>query len=174
MDNLIDPPILWERQSGEPNRWYGRFINYYVPLGADRSFEQAFRNWYKDQPSKANQSNSRRKVRPSVTWYDQARTWNWKERAEAWDRDQARKRAVAEDKEKEDWQAKRRQLMTGYFAKLAQGLSSLDKLGEGASLGAITQAVKMILDQNRLEYGLPTEISKIDQTIDVEWQETNE
>lgn len=167
-----DQDYPWERQAGEPSKWFARFDSYYLPLGADRTLEAAYRAWRADQPQKGAELSTVKQKRPSQVWYRVFADWGWRLRAEAWDKAERKKRLEQEEKERLEWQEKRRQLMTGFFAKLAQALSMINF--EDPRLSEISGAVKMILDQNRLEYGLPTEISQVNTVYEVEWKETND
>lgn len=160
----------WERRKGEPVNWFARFSNYYLPLGEERTIEAAFRAWRADYLQLAGISGYKQK-RPSPSWYEVIEKWGWKERAELWDKEQRRLKEVEETKEKLEWQDKRRQLMTGFFAKIAAALGKTNL--DNPSLSALTYALKMVLEQNRLEYGLPTEITE-QRVYDVEFRESNE
>ena len=78
---------VWERREGEPGRWYGRFL-IYLELGPARSLREACRV-------------ANRKTREQVhcaygSWCDQARRWEWRERATAWDIEQRELLAASE------------------------------------------------------------------------------
>ena len=168
IDIDIDP-YPWERRKGEPPRWYARFADYYLPLGDERKLEQAFRNWRADNIA----SDSKLKLkRPTKAWYDQCDKWGWKERSEAFDKAKRQERLDAEKAEALEWQDKRRQLLVATFAKVATALQTINL--DNLTLSTVMQAIKTVLDQNRLEYGLPTEISQIQQVYDIEWRESNE
>lgn len=69
-------PEKWEREDGEPSRWFARFDTYRL-LGPGRSIEEAFR--------RARETEGLRAERPGSIWYEMAKRWRWAERAEAWD-----------------------------------------------------------------------------------------
>jgi len=165
-----------DRLVGEPLLWYYRFLDYYIPQGSERTIEQAFRLWLADQDQakvrENQQAGKASKRRPSIHWYNASKKYEWKRRAEAYDQALRAEKLAAEEAEKSDWQNKRRQLMTAFFARLAQALQTADF--SEITPSQLTQATRMILDQNRLEYGLPTIIGLIDQVIELEWSEVNE
>lgn len=67
---------LWERQESEPNLWYERFMLYFM-LGPSRSLRQAILQETK--------GDKERQISVPQSWWDAYKTWNWKERAEAYD-----------------------------------------------------------------------------------------
>lgn len=69
----------WVRQDDEPSRWYGRFRDYYVAVGANRSMMDAYKRW-----RKAHGLTKPIKATPKA-WTYHSRLWQWKERAEAYD-----------------------------------------------------------------------------------------
>jgi hypothetical protein len=82
----------WERQPGEPIKWYRSFEIFRL-LGPERSVlsayntcqEEKFRRRNLNSPDKSRQVEWKVKKYNSKTWTNQARLWNWKKRAEAWD-----------------------------------------------------------------------------------------
>lgn len=66
----------WDRENGEPLRWFARFDAYRL-LGSSRSIEAAFRQ--------VRVTDGLHGERPGAIWYEMARRWRWAERAEAWD-----------------------------------------------------------------------------------------
>lgn len=65
----------WDKQVGEPNRWYQRFTAFRLQ-GPGRSIEST---WAAD----AKQSKSKR---PSSRWYEIVKLWRWQDRAADWDK----------------------------------------------------------------------------------------
>lgn len=79
----------WDRQPGERSKWFQRFTRYRL-LGYARTFEAVYRD--------EQQSLGLKTGRPSRSWFDIAREWKWRERAEAWDAymaEQAEREVVA-------------------------------------------------------------------------------
>lgn len=68
----------WDRQPGEPERWFLRF-DVYRRAGVGRSIEAIWK-----QECAATGETVRAK-RPSNAWYARAKQWRWEERASAWD-----------------------------------------------------------------------------------------
>lgn len=160
----------WDQQADEPNKWFDRFDRFYRPLGADRTVEQAYRDYLVAYGKPIEVKGKRR--RPPRQWWAAVAAYSWKDRALAWDQDQRRIKQAQEDKEKEEWQARRRQLMLGFFAKITASVGNLSPADP--KLSDVTAALRMILEQNRLEYGLPTEIAQRTDIVEIEWRETND
>lgn len=95
MLTLTQPPAgIWDRQTGEPNRWYARFECYRL-TGPKRSLLGTVAAEREQQGTKKSSSVPQ-------AWFDAAKQWHWKERAEAWDeheREEARKAHASAVKE---------------------------------------------------------------------------
>ncbi|MFM8320772.1 MAG: PBSX family phage terminase large subunit [Chloroflexota bacterium] len=79
---------IWEQQDGEPHRWFQRFTTFRL-LGPGRSIEAVYRAEC--------EAKHRAVKRPNRTWYDQAERWQWRSRAEVWDRRQAEQREAEQE-----------------------------------------------------------------------------
>lgn len=68
----------WDQQEGEPNRWFQRF-NVFRLLGPARSVLAT---------ANAERSRLGKQTKNAVShhWQEAAKTWQWRKRAEAWDR----------------------------------------------------------------------------------------
>jgi hypothetical protein len=75
----------WERQEGESARWFLRFRNY-LALGSKRSINAAYEQERKDKQVKAS-------TKAGPEWYNAAKRYNWKIRADAYDQDQDEQKA---------------------------------------------------------------------------------
>lgn len=103
----------WDRQDGEPARWFDRFERY-RKLGPRRTFEGAFR----EDTGGNGRANGR--------WWAEAARWRWKERAEAWDAEQVR---LAREEEKQELERRRKAWKVqfqGAQAKATEALLALD------------------------------------------------
>ena len=69
---------VWERQDGEPNKWYSRFV-IFLQMGPSRSLLGAV-NIEKDR-----NGQKKAEVSAPTSWREAAKQWNWRARAEAWD-----------------------------------------------------------------------------------------
>ncbi len=76
----------WERQEGESAKWYMRFRNY-LSLGAKRSVNAAFELEHKKKQEKTS-------TNPGKEWYNAAKRYQWKERAENYDKEQDEQKAA--------------------------------------------------------------------------------
>lgn len=97
MNGELEP---WERRDGEPDNWYARFDRFRL-LGPTRSIEEVYR-----QERAAEGGKGRQQIgKPTRHWYAAAETWEWLERAGAWD---AERRAEEEEEERLAWRDKRK------------------------------------------------------------------
>ncbi len=74
----------WDRQPGEPNRWFDRFTAWRL-LGPMRSYAAVVR------PAVYARADALGEARPRQierNWSSAAARWRWRERAEAWDEQQ--------------------------------------------------------------------------------------
>lgn len=101
----------WDRQPGEPAKWFYRFTEYRL-LGYMRTMEEVYRRERAKLGLKT--------TRPSVVWSNMCRDWRWKERAEAWDKHMAEQ---AEAEFMAAWQAK--------IMKDAEVLGRMSEMGRG-------------------------------------------
>lgn len=74
----LDP---WERQPGEPEEWYARFL-IYKDLGMSRNLHRAYKAERADTPFPMPPTTG-----TPISWTHNSRQWHWKERAEAWDKE---------------------------------------------------------------------------------------
>lgn len=86
---MIDSGDSWERQPGEPARWYERFT-IYRRMGPRRSLLGAAK-LYRARPL----------FKLPGSWQQNAELWRWKQRAEEWDQAEA-------EREEQAWQDRRR------------------------------------------------------------------
>lgn len=87
----------WEQQPGEPTRWFTRFQTY-INLGTERTIEAAFRRTLPEMSAQVSTGKQKSAKRPSITWYEMAKDWDWVGRAQAYDRENARKLSEAKAK----------------------------------------------------------------------------
>lgn len=74
----------WERQEGEPNNWYSRFV-LFLQLGPSRSLRKAIAAEKATKGDKEQQFSDVSLLSVPRSWFDASHQWNWRERAEAWD-----------------------------------------------------------------------------------------
>lgn len=113
----------WSRQRGddgelESHLWYHRFRTFYLPQGPDRSLLEANNRW-RDNKGKDRTNNI------SGSWIRNAEKWRWKERAEAFDLEEQRKRIAEEEEARREM--RRRQIR--YFQGMQWvAASEIDKI----------------------------------------------
>lgn len=164
----------WLRLPGEPARWFARFEQYRL-LGPRRTLEAAFAACKKSEGLAA----GARRARPGTQWYDVAKRWDWKGRAEAWD--EVERAAFLESERARRLDARRRRLEIiesaqeqAYAALLAANLAALKAtdLEDVAAARELLASVRVLLmdalKAQRLEYDESTEIVEagIDLTAD--------
>jgi len=102
---------------GEPALWFDRFDRYRL-LGPGRTVEAI---WAEEKKGDARRSGQ---VIPG-SWYDAAKRWRWKARAEAWDASQRPDRQKQRLAALEDAQARHLQIARLQQAKALQALQAL-------------------------------------------------
>lgn len=152
----------WDRQEGEPTKWYNRFERYRL-MGSNRSVLATYHG------ESAKSGNGRQKGLTPGSWSTNADKWNWKARAEAWDMQEAQSRAAAaalqqakeeaeKERERREWRLKRKQLAQGLFAKAATALNSVGGENPIANLNQVANTVKIVLGELRAEFDdMPTQ-----------------
>ena len=85
---LPDPkPKKYERQEGETNLWFDRFVKFCL-YGSARSLDQCFRDVVGDYRAAQGRARPREDARAPGAWRKQAKLFSWWARAEAWDAEQ--------------------------------------------------------------------------------------
>lgn len=91
-------PTEWDRQPGEPGRWYDRFVRYYLRAEGERTLLGAYRQWQDvERPEKA-----RKGQHVPGCWKDRAEEWAWQGRAEEYDVELRRLDGVKWEKRREE------------------------------------------------------------------------
>lgn len=140
----ITRPDLWDRQPGEPARWFARF-SAFLALGPGRSLNASARAEQGDG-GKVSEGAERR---AAGAWQRTAQRWRWRERAEAWDKGQAdRERDALEDERREERRARRALLRTAR-QKVERALGSL----EPETWREAVYSLRIIAGEQRIEYG---------------------
>jgi len=136
----------WDRQPGESMLWFSRFEAFRL-LGPCRTVERS---------GQRKTSESRGKPKPlSGHWYEAAKQWSWKSRAEAWDM----MNLAEAEKELEEWKVKsrkaRREVLDAALNKSFEALDLIDpaNLDKQPGIGEVTNAIVRIVDSLRNEAG---------------------
>ena len=85
----------WDRQDGEPARWYARFL-VYMELGPARTLAEAYANTLEKAGKGRKSTRPDGKLRPSGGWNTASRKYRWRERTLAWDAEQRDLLALSE------------------------------------------------------------------------------
>jgi len=137
---------MWERQPGEPPRWFYRFDAFYRPAGPERSLLAAYRAWH--QAEKGRKSEA---VSAPTSWREAADTWRWGERAEAWDVGQRLERLKDEDEARRKNREQRIALLNGVMARASAALIRLQP--DEAKWSDVIGAIRLAVQELRHEYG---------------------
>jgi hypothetical protein len=135
----------WNRQPSEPAMWYVRF-KHYVLLGTTRTIRGAAVSAYAEYglPNTANQE-------PSVGhWYDIAQSWNWKERACAYDNFQLEYDRVQLETKRRQSKLARIALLESYQDKLVTAANMM--LPDMMSPRDIVTGIDTVVKQLRAEF----------------------
>jgi hypothetical protein len=132
---LISDP--WDRQPGEPNRWYARFERYRL-AGPSRSILGVFNAERAERGIEAKPS-------PSGAWKRAYVRWHWRERAEASDEHERFERRVSQAWEAEKMNRRHARQCLALQKKALRGLRALepDDMSAGEVLRCLVEAIKI-------------------------------
>jgi hypothetical protein len=141
----------WDRQPGEPNRWYNRYERYRL-AGAGRSLLAI----YNDERQRAGKGE--RATRVPGAWDRAASRWCWRERAVAWDEHERQKARDAHARDIAEMRSRHIQEAIALQAKAVERLKSLDlkDLSPGDVARFFTEATKL----ERIARGEPESIEE--------------
>jgi hypothetical protein len=137
MPDTMPQPESWDRQPGEPNRWFSRFERYRL-AGSNRSLLGTVN---------AEWAVTGRKKQTKVpgAWNRAFECWSWRERAEAWDELERKKARETHAKEIDDMNRRHVQEAQVFQNKGIQRLKSMenDELSPMDALRYVTEATKL-------------------------------
>ena len=151
----------WDKLADETQTWYDRFITY-LGLGPTRTIEATYRERRKTEKG----LNS---DRPNSDWHRRARTYNWEERAAAYDKDRQQTWLELEESVRLEARQTRRDvvgelLQHVYTALRIANLPELDEALARRHLPTLRALLADLLKAHRLEMGEPTEIQAVGST----------
>ena len=160
---MTEQPKPWERQPGEPMRWYDRFDRFYRAQGPDRNIKKAYHLWreHKGRPAKP-------RTGTSSSWIDNHEKWDWKKRAEAWDMEERQLRIIAEEEKRAEMLQEHITLARALWQR---GAATLQQMREEDTILTHEQARQYIKDGINLERqarGMPEYLLEIAQLSDEE------
>lgn len=142
---------IWEQWEGEPDKWYIRF-RHFLSAGPNRRISHAVQreHWATDPNPRGLTSKEATAIILKEGWYARASEWQWKERATAWDRNQA----TLIDELDEAERARARHARRSILAEIAEvTYESVPKLrGAKVSWASMAQMIKAYTDSSRTEY----------------------
>jgi len=109
---------LWDRQPGEPNRWFGRFERYRL-AGPNRSLLGTVNGKLSDK-------DATRKAKVPGSWNRAFAQWRWRQRAEAWDEQERRQAQAARLQEIDEMNRRHIQEAQALQSKALLRLKSLE------------------------------------------------
>jgi hypothetical protein len=118
MAETAPKPEPWERQPGEPNRWFARFENY-LRTGPGRSLLGAVN-------SERAKSGKHRQTAIPGSWSRAAAQWRWKARAEVWDEQERQKARETHARDIAEMNARHIQEAQALQRKAIERLKSLE------------------------------------------------
>jgi hypothetical protein len=152
---------IWDRQPDEKLEWYNRFRKYYLPQGPGRKISKAWRLWYVET-HKGIEDPAKVARNPNLYWHDRAKKWDWLKRAQAWDVEELRLMEERRLARIEKLEAQKSDLIGNFLTKVDAAIEKL-KLDE-VNLSQVTEAVKAVASEVRLEVGEPTPATRIELT----------
>ena len=153
----------WDRETGEPGMWYDRFEVYRL-LGPTRTIDAAYR------------ISSGLDSRAGLAWWRRAKEFNWKQRAEDWDKVGWRNQAAAEEHRRTEARERRLLLLAQareavWHALKRADLAEMDTDEARRQLSSLRLFFGDILRLERLELGegqaaaAPDEPPQLDEEI---------
>ncbi len=139
----MDSP--WERQPGEPLRWFERFTRYRL-MGLNRSIDKVFLlEIGQKRPKQAR--NPKKPERASGTWRDIAQKFKWAERAEAWDLAEVEAQRIQDE---ETFRRELKKHRENALAVVRQGLAM--SLQSAKLINAQLQAMAKKAEEDKFEW----------------------
>jgi len=137
VNEMTDRSDAWERQPGEPNRWFARFEAYRL-AGPARSLLGSVNG------ERSARGAAKSRSVPQA-WATNAKRWQWRERAEAWDEFQRQEARVARAREVEEMNRRHVQEAKALQGKAVQRLKALDVelLSPAELLRYVTESAKL-------------------------------
>jgi hypothetical protein len=134
---MADALPLWERQPEEPNRWYARFERYRL-AGPGRSLLGTV-------TAERAERGVQRSTSVPQAWAKNAKKWQWRDRAEAWDEHERGLARAAHTEEVQEMNRRHIQEAKALQSKAFQKLKSLDieKLSPADVLRYFVEAAKL-------------------------------
>lgn len=148
----------WDRMTDETTSWFHRFDKYYRPLGPERTIEQAWRDWKSEN---ALESNGKR---PPKQWYQNAKKWNWTERAGSWDASIRRERQETEATTINEMLDRHLEALRVLFTKAMKCLEE----HEFESAAQAIRGLRFAIVEERKAVGIPTYMLNIAKMSDDE------
>jgi hypothetical protein len=118
MPDAAPQPEPWDRNPGEPNRWFARFERYRL-AGLTRS---VVGTWTAEQAEKGRE----RRTKVPGSWNHAVIRWRWRQRAEAWDEFERQQAREAHAKAIEEMNARHIEEARAMQTKAIQRLKSLE------------------------------------------------
>ncbi|MBZ0320267.1 MAG: hypothetical protein K8L91_27900 [Anaerolineae bacterium] len=162
----------WLQREGEPTKWYVRFERYRL-LGVARSMDAAFRYCTAEERAAKGSQGKQKEVPAQANrhWFAAAEKWQWKARAEAWDRHEQLLESARIEAERVETRRIARENAAKHREQMIQAMSNpllraaASFKPEAAGLAEMSKLFEAVLNQSRLEFE-PEPIRRLDVTTD--------
>lgn len=162
----------WLQREGEPTKWYVRFEHYRL-LGISRSIDASFRQCATEERALKGGSGQQKEAPRTANrhWYAAAEKWQWKTRAEAWDKHEQMLESARIEAERMEARRIARENAAKHREQMIQAMSNpLFRAAaafkpEEASLAEMQKLFDSLLNQSRQEFE-PEPTHRLDITTD--------
>jgi hypothetical protein len=144
----MDELKLWEQMPGEPTFWYQRFQKYLL-AGPGRSMKSVYIAWRTEEIKKGRSKPMKGAVLLPKAWTEAISKWQWKARADAFDRHEVARRQQDYEEERLRDREIRRQILGAARVKLVEALNLLDP--GTANWANVSAWIKMLNEEQRIE-----------------------
>lgn len=149
----------WNRRKGEPVLWYGRFVEFYLSGGPERSLATAFRTFKARHATGTGPARDFSRSQPPGEWTKQCAAWGWVERARAYDAYQAAQLQKAHADAIKKANEKHLVVVRNHFSKLIKQTDKVDYSGFTDML-VLLKAAKELIHLERMLLGMPLQIEE--------------
>jgi len=123
-------------------------------VGPERSYLGAYKLLLKEK----GREGPKKPTRAPNAWCVTADLWNWRERADAWDKEQLRQLRQEEERGRKRARDARLAILSGLKVKLSQAILNLDPTTAG--MREVVALTKLVLVEERRELGQDVTVAK--------------
>ncbi len=148
----------WDRRKGEPSLWYGRFVEFYLGAGEERTLLGAYKTFRARHAVGTGAALNPHILQPSSQWKGQCAAWGWVKRAQAYDAHQAVQAQKARAAVVRKTNEKHLVIVQNNFTKLIKRLQFVDYSEMGAM--ELLRATEKLIHLERLLLGMPLTVEE--------------